>query len=175
MATALPYIVAGGGALLKGLFGWLGHKKEDEQQRKMYEEQRAAQERKYNAEKAYWGNMEGLRGSRYDLAQSILGRAGSRNMQMSPELLARLKTARPFPGSLPADPRVGDPGAGRGYDLLSGLFGGASNISLNALLARLQNQGGVTGGVPEGALTDLSQSMHGEEYCKSFPTAPGCR
>lgn len=171
----------GGASFLQGLLGFLGQKKQANQRQKELEEQRKAQERKLAAERAFWGSNEALRGARLGAANSAVGNImpslgkGAPNYQLDPSLLAAMQKARPFPGSLPANPAVGDAGAGLGSSFLSGLAGGAQNVLLNILLGKLQNQGVDAGnGVPDEAIKFGEEEMARQRYCNDYPTAPGC-
>lgn len=178
--VAVP-IVLGAASLLKGLLGFWGAKKQADQLQKQREAERQAQIAKQIAEKMYWTANEDLRGARLDASQYAIGNVGKTlgkgapSYLMDPAILERMKKRRPFPGSLPANPAVGDAGAGLGSSFLSGLAGGAQDVLLKILLGKLQSQGVDAGnGVPGEAIRFGEEEMARQKYCADYPTSPGC-
>jgi len=89
--------------------------------------QKAANEAKYKAEGDLWRANEAHRATGADAASALLGNVqgslqpGAPNYQIDPAILAKMKEARPYPGSLPADPT-----AGSTWALLGGMAGGGA-------------------------------------------------
>lgn len=108
--------ISAGAKLLGGLFGSRGKKKKEEAARKA---QIGAAELKHNM-------GEDQRLAQQAAGQSILGQlAGKGFTGLDPETAAALKQRRSYDFSK----AVPEAGAGAGSDLLSGLFGGISDVA----------------------------------------------
>lgn len=168
--VTIAAIASLGGGLLKGLFGWGSQKKKADAERK-------AQEEALARARALWEAMESMRGVRLDALSGLMSNVqgslakGAPNYQIDPVLMEKLKTPRPFGGSLPADPR-----AGLGSALVGSIFGGIENKA-NAYL--LDKETDNDAAIPDRRnVPDLSTNSAGSDICEQARNLglqyPGC-
>lgn len=164
--------------------------------------QKVANEAKYKAEGDLWRSREAHRATGNDAASALLGniqptlQKGAPNYQPSPGIQARMNEARPFPGSLPADPT-----AGSTWALLGGLAGGGAQALDTYQMGRLMSGGKSTpiasaigGNVmpggndedtaygpgqvvnrPVGTSSDFGGGEDRARVCALSPSLPGCK
>lgn len=139
---------------------------------------KAADDERYNADKALWNSNESIRGSRVQAGGSALKNVqgslggGAPDYSIDPNLLSSIGAPRPYGGSHAPDPR-----AGLGWQFVQGLAGGAGDALNTAYMGNMYSKAGVGGNVgASGFGNDAESGMApSASVCAFLPSHPGCK